>query len=155
MPEPRYGSVKSSVGRGGPPSGQQRRDGVVAVKAKRPMEEPVSRPRTLDDVVDADGVIWREGNGTRSPQGNSTEPMCRVCGATEPSEVVVRIEKINEVALCGACIELLVDALRAELPRRRLRLAMERLASGTVSIEMVEQVERLAGYQTAKAKDNE
>ena len=72
---------------------------------------------------------------------------CMFCDRTEASDTLIPgfPDGGADYLVCGACVERLVDAMRAELPRRRLRLAMERLAAGTVSIEMVEAVERLVG----------
>ena len=141
MPEPRYGKTIPSVGRGGPPQPRGPRSGVVAVAAKRPMEVPVARP-ARDPQIDELQLPGYPAD--HLPQGNSTDPMCGCCGATEASEIIVRIEITEPVSLCGACIELLVDKLRSELPRRRLRLAMERLASGEVTPEMLKIIEDLS-----------
>jgi hypothetical protein len=98
------------------------------------------------DIEAADVEIEAAANGTAySPQG------CCFCQRTEADDVIVDAypQTVNGPVVCAQCVERLVDAVRAELPRRRLRLAMERLAAGTVSIEMVEAVERLAGQVKA------
>ena len=72
---------------------------------------------------------------------------CLFCGSSDKDDILIPgypAPTADTTRVCGQCIERLIDALRAELPRRRLRLAMERLAAGTVSIEMVEQIERMA-----------
>jgi hypothetical protein len=79
-------------------------------------------------------------------------PSCMFCDNTEASDTLIPgfPDGGSDYLVCGACVERLVDAMRLELPRRRLRLAMERLMAGSVSIEMVEQIEKLAEVQSAK-----
>lgn len=73
---------------------------------------------------------------------------CVCCGGEGAALVTV-----GRAVLCDACVMTAVDAVRAEMPRRRLMLAMERLAAGTVSIETVEAVERLVSGQTDRKTD--
>ena len=151
MPEPRYGKTVASVGRGGPPQPGRQRQGVVAVAAKRPMEVPVARPaRDLQiDELQLPGYP-----PAHSPQGNGLVEFafCILCGRSDKDAAILvdgRDEDMAELGhvghkVCDKCIERLIDRLRTELPRRRLRLAMERLASGEVTPEMLKIIEDLS-----------
>jgi hypothetical protein len=92
------------------------------------------------------------GTGQHVVKPSDRPVSCQFCDATDETDIVLPCQDGDPRSICGRCVERLVDALRAELPRRRLRLAMERLAAGTVSIETVEAVERLAAKQTAPEK---
>ena len=155
MPERRYTKATTSGGGmpSGPPRGQQRREGVIAVAAKRPMEEPVARSSDtlrhatpngepaygLEDMAIEREEVMRRLNRARSPQ-------CSCCGRGEDVDVLVKAPGPEPAhKICGTCVEALVDTLRAELPRRRLRLAMERMMAGPIDAATVEAVEKMAG----------
>lgn len=108
-------------------------------------------------VIDEDDSVLSndrtDGHDSRLSNGAGDQPSnlpatfdddrCAGCGGEGAILVTV-----GRVVLCDACVMAAVDAVRAEMPRRRLRLAMERLAAGTVSIETVEAIERMVPQQT-------
>ena len=91
--------------------------------------------------------IQLETFSTATAASLAVKPTCMFCDHTEASDLLIPgfPDGGADYMVCGACVERLVDAMRLELPRRRLRLAMERLMAGSVSIETVEAVEKMAG----------
>lgn len=148
------------MGAGAIPTSMQPRPGLVRVPVRRKGVQQVYEPEPeIEDEVPVDYVemetlehaaeqIERVHNSTAYfPQSEQVLAVCVVCAATESTDVLVTIAKVNEISVCGSCVERLMEATRAELPRRRLRLAMERLAAGAVSLDVVEQIEKLAAGQ--------
>ena len=138
MVERRYGKVGAGAIRA--PSMEPRK-GVIAVAAKRPMEVPVLRPIIGSNVEVSDG----NGQYADERPGNALN-YCILCFATEAKADILIQGSVQPGGhlVCGACIERLIDFLQQELPRRRLRLAMERLASGEVTPEMLRIIEDLS-----------
>lgn len=68
---------------------------------------------------------------------------CLLCERSEP-ECAVLVE-LHSGHICDQCTEEAIDLVKQELPKRRLRLAMERMLAGQVSIETVEMIERMSG----------
>ena len=148
------------------PTPQGPRAGIQVVAARKPRVGP-SAAEEVDGTVAPIDLRAEAGvaepthdstlsNGLRQHVVNHFEGLtveqafqCCFCGKGGQDDLLIpgiagTVPDGRSPQVCAACIERLIDALRAELPRRRLRLAMERLAAGTVSIEMVEAVERLA-----------
>lgn len=76
------------------------------------------------------------------PQPIAEVATCLLCQRAE-AECAVLVE-LHSGHICDQCTEEAIDLVKQELPKRRLRLAMERMLAGEVTPEMVERIERLA-----------
>lgn len=74
---------------------------------------------------------------------NATVGSCHSC--YRPPQQVAVIVEVGSIRICDDCAMKAVDLIQAELPRRRLRLAMERLLAGEVTETLVVEIERLSG----------
>lgn len=71
---------------------------------------------------------------------------CLLCGRKEP-ECAVLVE-LHSGHICDQCTEEAIDLVKQELPKRRLRLVMERMLAGQVTPEMVAEIEKMMGVKS-------
>lgn len=155
-----------AAGSGAPPGPrpphQTQRAGIQVV-TRRPERIGPTAAEMTDGVVPPlklvdDSMLSQSGghdsmlsNGAARPAphlpATFDDDRCAACGGAGALLVTV-----GRVVLCDACVMLGVDAVRDELPRRRLRLAMERLAAGPVSLEMLATIEAMANPPPSQTK---
>jgi hypothetical protein len=144
------------------PQGMSARPGIQVVSARAPRVGPsaaeldgVTLPAPIrladtpprerhEDLADMLG----HSLPSRPAPATFDDDRCVCCGGEGALLVTV-----GRAVLCDGCVMQAVDAVRAEMPRRRLRLAMERLAAGTVSIETVEAIERMVPQAADRKTD--
>ncbi len=136
-PEPPPLTVRGGVGISG---------GVIYESAINDQHDS-TLSKTEDDSTLSNGSGADTGQHVVKPTvGREPSPTCMFCDNTEASDTLIPgfADGGRDYMVCGACVDRLIDAMRQELPRRRLRLAMERLAAGPVSAETLATIERLA-----------
>lgn len=87
---------------------------------------------------------------------------CILCGVSDKdAALLIDARDDDQVQLghdghrvCDKCVERLMTRLHSEIPKRRLRLALERMMAGEVSAETVEAVERLACVPQRTSNDS-
>jgi len=166
----RYGTtVTSGHGPPGPPRAAPVRHGVVVVPVRAPRvgksaaeEDGVAPTPPIDYAAEAGvapAVVGRatsEIDNILSTSGGQhavtqfDDETCAGCGRAA-ADVAVLVT-VRRIVVCDECVMAAVDAVQQEMPRRRLRLAMERLAQGPVTAEMLEVVERLAARQDERPR---
>ena len=138
------------------PTPQGPRAGVQVVRARAPRVGP-SAAEEVDGTIAP--IDLRAEAGVAEPTHDSTlsngsrqhvviQGSCCFCGHTEEDDVLVLAPGPyppgGERRVCGECIEHLLGSAKAELPRRRLKIAMSMLATGNVSPEMLATIEGIA-----------